>query len=240
MHLFGGRARQDREHVYATLRSLGPTSVAGLSAALSWSPRRTERTLRDALTSGDGVALRFDPDTGSIAIAPIVVTPRPAPLETRVAAPAPVAAPPMLPKSWGASPKCPSCQVALVATGTGSSQYCPQCGRLSGSSHGGAGTPARSAPLPAAPAPPVRAPTPTAVAPATAPTTSERRAQEMFAAWVTARPIPCPKCHTPLRHRGVAQYACPACGAQIAFDRLGGTLGAPAVAAPSGPSGPTL
>jgi predicted RNA-binding Zn-ribbon protein involved in translation (DUF1610 family) len=246
MHLFGGRARQDREHVYATLRSLGPTSVAGLSAALSWSPRRTQRTLRDALRSGDGVALRFDPGTGSVALAAPVLAPPTSVPALRAAAPnAP--SPPALPKSWGASPKCATCQVPLVATGTGNGQYCPQCGRLSTASRRAAG-PAPPAPPPIAPVfslrPPAPAVTPPpAVGPSGAPApSSERRAQEMFAAWVTARPIPCPRCHTPLRHQGVAQYACPACGAHIAFDRSGAAAPPPtsSLSGPSGPSGPTL
>ena len=253
MHLFGGRAREDRAHVYATLRSLGPTSVAGLSAALSWNPRRTDKVLREALNSGDGVAIRYDTRTGSVALLPPTTVPSAssaAPPAARPAAPAPAApAPPALPKSWGASAKCPTCQVALVSTGTGSSQYCPECGRLSsGGSRASLGNPATSVAPPPAPRAAATQPTPVAAPPpgslvtTHAGPTNDRRAQEMFAAWVTAQPIPCPKCRTPLRHRGVAQYACPACGAQIAFERSGALkpLSTPAMASPSGPSGPTL
>ena len=46
--------------------------------------------------------------------------------------------------------------------------------------------------------------------------------QEMFAAWVTAQPIPCPKCRTQLRHRGVSEYVCPGCGQLIRFPQAVG------------------
>jgi len=55
----------------------------------------------------------------------------------------------------------------------------------------------------------------------------DRQAQEMFAAWVTARPIPCPRCHAPLNHRGVQSYACPACGEMVTFADAGVTASAP-------------
>jgi predicted RNA-binding Zn-ribbon protein involved in translation (DUF1610 family) len=227
MHLFGGGARKDREHLVTTLRSLGPTSLAGLSAALSWSERRTEKTVQEAIRWGEG-ALRFDPVTRSVAWnspvpTPVAAPPVPAAPPVR---PAPLAPPP-LPKAWGASAKCPACQVAFVTTGTGGGLYCPQCGRLSHVPP----TAASSAPAPPAPAAvavpgPSRAPEP--------PVGADRRSQEMFAAWVTARPIPCPKCRTPLRHRGVAQYACPACGAQVTFSPP------PSLVPPAGSAAPPL
>ncbi len=237
MSLFGGRSRAQREHVFATLRSLGPTTtVDGLAAALSWSPRRTDRVLRDVAAQPEGAAIRYDRMAGTVswalptapATAPSPGAPAPSPSAPSI---------PALPRSWGASPKCPSCQVALEPTGTGG-MFCPHCGRLA---------PAVASSRPSAPAPAVGAP-PTPSAPA-GPSTphrptdlSDRKAQEMFAAWVTASPIPCPKCRTPLRHRGVASYGCPACGAQIAFERSKGVPAATgsAPAGPSGPSGPTL
>jgi predicted RNA-binding Zn-ribbon protein involved in translation (DUF1610 family) len=237
MSFFAGRSRAQREHVCATLRSLGPTTVEGLSAALSWSPRRTDRVLQDVLRNPEGAAIRYDRVAGTVGWS----------LPTSGAAAAPIGRPvppttpsptPALPKSWGASPKCASCHTGLEPTGTGG-MFCPHCGRLA---------PATASSRLTAPPAPARAPaTPTPVPPAGVPLDpSDRRAQEMFAAWVTARPIPCPKCRTPLRHRGVAQYGCPACGAQIAFERSKGGTPSPATSntsvpsGPSGPSGPTL
>ncbi|HXQ93861.1 MAG TPA: hypothetical protein VN864_01635, partial [Thermoplasmata archaeon] len=140
------------------------------------------------------------------------------------ASPAPAAPPPaapVLPKSWGASARCPSCQIAYLPTGTDAHLYCPHCGRLAASP-----TPAHP---PGAPAPGL--PTPTTSTTSSVRLGPDRRSQELFAAWVTAQPIPCPKCRTPLRHHGVAEYACPSCGARIAFERSAGvpatTRGAP-------------
>jgi predicted RNA-binding Zn-ribbon protein involved in translation (DUF1610 family) len=238
MSFFGGRSRAQRDHVYATLRSLGPTTVDGLAAALSWSVRRTDRVLRDAQGRPEGAALRYDRVAGTVAWN-LPAAPLAAPAPSARAAPmTAAAAAPTLPKSWGASPRCPSCQIALEPTGTGG-LFCSHCGRLAP-----AAASSRVAPAPSlAPVPPVRSP-PTGPAPK-APDVSERRAQEMFAAWVTAQPIPCPKCRTPLRHRGVASYGCPACGAQIAFEKTKGVPSSTGSVAsvpsgPSGPSGPTL
>jgi len=230
MPWFLGRSARDREHLVQTLRSLGPTSVAGLSAALSWSQRRTERVLQDVVAHG-GSALRFDPgrrmiawgNPEAVALAQVAAAPAAAP-----AAPTPTAVP-ILPKSWGASARCPSCQVAYLPTGTDAHLYCPQCGRLAASR-----TPAPRSADPT-PAPPLGAP------PATASSSvmlgPDRRSQELFAAWVTAQPIPCPKCRTPLRHHGVAEYACPACGARVAFERSAGVPApARATAPPAAPA----
>lgn len=241
MSLFGGRSRAQREHVFATLRSLGPTTtLEGLSAALSWSPRHTDRVLRDVTSKPEGAAIRYDRVAGTVAwTLPSAPSVPPATLGAP-ATPPPAASTPALPRAWGASPKCAACQVVLEPTGTGG-MYCPHCGRLATS----AGSSRVAAPAPS----PVVGPTPpTRPAPSPVPhplDASDRRAQEMFAAWVTASPIPCPKCRTPLRHRGVASYGCPACGAQIAFERSKGVPTATnsvtsATAGPSGPSGPTL
>jgi predicted RNA-binding Zn-ribbon protein involved in translation (DUF1610 family) len=236
MSLFAGRSRAQREQVCATLRSLRSTTVEGLAATLAWSPRRTARVLRDVASHPEGAAVRYDRIAGTVMWSLPPPPPPPAP-SAGPAAPGPaVHAAPALPRSWGASPRCPSCQVGLEPTGTGG-LFCPHCGRL-------APTPPSSRVAPA----PTSAPSTTPSAPVSPsiahrpPDASDRRAQEMFAAWVTARPIPCPKCRTPLRHRGVASYGCPACGAQIAFDRTKGVPAStgPAPSGPSGPSGPTL
>jgi uncharacterized Zn finger protein (UPF0148 family) len=229
MRWFTGRSSRDREHLVQTLRSLGPTSVAGLSAALSWSERRTERAIHDAIAAGYG-ALRFDAARRSVGwVSPVtpaaaVTAGAPPPLAASTPDPSPA---PALPKSWGASPRCPSCQVAYQPTGTDGHVYCPQCGRLT--------TVARAPGRPSgetAPSAPFATP-PAVAAPSGADTLGPAlRSQELFAAWVTAQSIPCPKCRTPLRHHGVAEYACPSCGARVAFERSAGvpaaTRGPPA------------
>jgi predicted RNA-binding Zn-ribbon protein involved in translation (DUF1610 family) len=241
MRLFGGVSAQDREHLVSTLQSLGTTSMAGLSAALSWSERRTQKTLREVARWGEG-AIQFDPMTRSVSLRPAASSPpSPSPAAAAPAeapSPEPTIAPPPLPKAWGASAKCPTCQVALSPTGTGTAYYCPQCGRLSGARASAFGGPAAAT---SAPATPARAPPPgpRAGEPPVPPTPlaalgADRHSQELFAAWVTARPIPCPKCRTTLRHQGVAEYACPACGARVAFER---SSALPAGASP-GPAPP--
>ena len=219
MRWFASRPLVEREHLVQALRSLGPTSVAGLAAALSWSPRKTARTVREAVRWGHG-AIRFDPASGSVSFRAPEPPARPATVAApSVAEPAPEPTPPTFPKSWGASAKCPACQVALVSTGTGNSMYCPDCGRLTAGNPG----PASSAP-PTATSPSVP---PAPHTPAISGLGPDRRSQELFAAWVTARPIPCPKCRTPLRHHGVARYACPSCGTQVSFGATAGASNAP-------------
>ena len=124
----------------------------------------------------------------------------------------------------------------LQTTGSTSLAVCPQCGRLS--SVRAAATASLEAPVAgppaarsAAPAPPVPSSS-TTVGDGSQPV-ADRRSQEMFAAWVTAKPIACPKCRTPLRHRGVREYLCPSCGHQVRF-----TAPETAVAAPASPSTP--
>jgi hypothetical protein len=70
---------------------------------------------------------------------------------------------------------------------------------------------------PAPPAPDVSSPATSA--PKEAETATDRRSQELFAAYVTSRPIPCPKCRTPLRHRALAEYSCPSCGQSVRFPK---------------------
>jgi predicted RNA-binding Zn-ribbon protein involved in translation (DUF1610 family) len=229
MRWFIGRSVRDREHLVQTLRSLGPTSLAGLSAALSWSERRTERVLQDAIGLGDG-PLRFDPSRRTVAwIDPNAVVPTPTMAAPAISAGSPAPATvPVLPKSWGASARCPSCQVALLPTGTDAHLYCPQCGRLA-ASRSSAQHPPDATPAPARPDAPKGAAPSVSLGP-------DRRSQELFAAWVTAQPIPCPKCRTPLRHHGVAEYACPACGARVAFDRSTGVSAPTRASMPSAPT----
>ena len=224
MRLFGGRSHDDREHLVQTLRSLGPTSVGGLSAALSWSPRRTERAVREAARWGNG-AIDYDPRTGRVAFLRLA-PPAPAPSPSVPAPPPPsprrsdAASPPPLPRSWGASAKCPTCEIPYVSTGSGAGVYCPQCGRLSYGPSGSVGAGSQNGAADATVRPPSLAPATTLG--------EDRRSQELFAAWVTARPMPCPKCRTTLRHKGIGQYACPACGAQVAFEAPAGGLASPA------------
>ncbi|MGB6501658.1 MAG: hypothetical protein WBG19_09750, partial [Thermoplasmata archaeon] len=101
---------------------------------------------------------------------------------------------------------CPSCHVPLLLTGSGKLAVCPECGRLSSEK-----VPEPSGPVPVPPTAAERS--------AATESSTDRRSQELFAAYVTARPIPCPKCRTPLRHRGVAEYACPSCGAAVRFPK---------------------
>jgi uncharacterized Zn finger protein (UPF0148 family) len=219
-----GPSEQDLERLRSTIESLGTTSVPGLAAALSWRERKAERILAHEL-GRPGTPVVYDPGRRVVRWA------RPPPL-----APEPVApvAPPPLPVAprtaattgpvltpAGLKTLCPSCHVPLQATGSGSLAVCPQCGRLSSArtraiSFGPAAPAAAppSAPRPALPTSPAPAGPPPAASPSTL---ADRRSQEMFAAWVTARPIPCPKCRTPLRHRGVSEYVCSGCGHTVRF-----------------------
>ena len=222
MRWFGEASRHDREQVLTTLHSLGSTSVPGLAAALSWPERRTQRVLEDALRDGSQ-PVRYDPVTRAVRwLAPPARPATPAP--PTVPGPSrPEPTTPQLPTAWGAKARCPSCQSALQPTGTGAGYVCPRCGRLT-SLPGGRATEAPPPPLPRGP-------------PA-----ADRRSQELFAAWVTAQPIPCPRCRTTLRHRGVAEYVCPGCGEQVRFERTHGAAAAggtvPKEAALSAPDAP--
>jgi predicted RNA-binding Zn-ribbon protein involved in translation (DUF1610 family) len=221
-----GPSEQDLERLRSTVQSLGTTSVPGLAAALAWRERKAEKLLAHELHR-PGTPLTYDPGRRVVRWAPVLV-PAPA-LDTPAApdtsrsgalrpptAPAPVFTP------GGVKTLCPSCHVALQSTGSGSLAVCPKCGRLTSIRNSVSG---RSEPPPA-PAP-AAVPRPTSAGDAP-PTLSDRRSQEMFAAWVTAQPIPCPKCRTPLRHRGVSEYACPSCGQMVKF---------PMPAAPAAPVG---
>jgi predicted RNA-binding Zn-ribbon protein involved in translation (DUF1610 family) len=233
-----GSSRRERDRLVTTLDSLGPTTVSGLSAALSWSEGRTKRTIR-AVNSHHEANIRLDSTARSVSLVRPKAAPKVVPTAEVEGSVPPGALPvapdppvarraavtPSMNGTWSA--KCPNCQVGLSTTGTAGLLVCPECGEL----HHAPSQTLSSIP------PPVRAPSVSTVAPIRAPPvairprTDDRRSQELFAAWVTARPIPCPKCQTPLRHRGVAQYGCPACGEMVQFDPAGG-----GVAAPSAPS----
>ena len=222
---FFGPSEQDLERLRSTVQSLGTTSVPGLAAALSWRERKAERLLAHELAR-PGTPIAYDPGRRTVRwartppVAPAApptteVPPTRSELGRTPAAPAPVFTP------AGLKTLCPSCHVPLQTTGTPSLAVCPQCGRLSSArspAASGSTGPARSAPTPApAPARPASPAPPPSPAGESPPVPADRRSQEMFAAWVTAKPIPCPKCRTPLRHRGVSEYSCPACGQQVRF-----------------------
>jgi uncharacterized Zn finger protein (UPF0148 family) len=50
---------------------------------------------------------------------------------------------------------------------------------------------------------------------------------------MSAKPIPCPKCRTPLRHRAWSEYVCPACGQSVKFPKANEPRAPPAVVPPS-------
>ncbi|MGA8302132.1 MAG: hypothetical protein WB873_00305 [Thermoplasmata archaeon] len=238
MASFFGPSEQDLERLRSTVHSLGTTSVPGLAAALSWRERKAERLLAHEL-GRPGTPLLYDPSRRTVRWA----RPLPLPATVPVTAPAPGAPaasrselgrPPVTPAPVftpsGVKTLCPSCHVPLQSTGTASLAVCPQCGRLS-SARTGAGSPTtvRSVTPPSTPTVPSSPPTATAPA-----SMGDRRSQELFAAWVGAKPIPCPKCRTPLRHRGVSEYACPACGQMVRFPSTApATAGGPVSAPPT-------
>ncbi len=231
MAAFFGPSEQDLERLRSTVQSLGTTSVPGLAAALSWRERKAERLLAHELAR-PGTPITYDPGRRTVRWARPLPIPPPASANdpstsTRIELGRPGMAPAPVLTPSGLRTLCPSCHVPLQSTGTGSLAVCPQCGRLSS---------ARTGPPAGATAPPA-APPPSATPTSTAPTTptpsalGDRRSQELFAAWVSAKPIPCPKCRTPLRHRGVSEYACPACGHMVQFP----TTASVVAGAPVGP-----
>jgi DNA-directed RNA polymerase subunit RPC12/RpoP len=226
---FGSRSH-DLDQLRATLPHLGrSTTVAGLAAALTWNERRVERTVRE-WERLEPMRVAFDPLSRSVRLLGVPAPPTmpaqapadapnaPAAVPTVEAVTAAVA-PPTRPR-WEAV-NCRSCGTPMEPTGTGSGLFCPSCGRLA------SGRPSTALPpLPSGPK------TPLAPSPSGAPTVetstghavSDRKSQEMFAAWATARPIPCPRCRAPLRHDGVGKYRCSACGESVRFS---GENGAP-------------
>jgi predicted RNA-binding Zn-ribbon protein involved in translation (DUF1610 family) len=220
MAAFFGPSEQDLERLRSTVESLGITSVPGLAAALSWRERKAERLLAHEL-GRTGTAITYDPGRRVVRWTRPLPPPPPPPAAGPPPEPRPdigrvASAPVPVLTSSGVKTLCPSCHVPLQATGTSSLAVCPQCGRLSSTRTGGgigAGRPA-APPNPTAPLPAATA----AVSAGDSPRPlGERHSQELFAAWMSAKPIPCPKCRTPLRHRGLSEYACPACGQMVRF-----------------------
>jgi predicted RNA-binding Zn-ribbon protein involved in translation (DUF1610 family) len=215
MSLLFRPSEHDRQALQSAVRSLRETTVAGLAAALSWRPRKVERLLVDELTR-PGTLMAYDPARRVVRWAPPVSTvwsgappaaaPPPAPRPQVDLGPTLAAPPPVL-RSGGLRVQCPSCHVALAASTSSSLNVCPQCGRLFSSRTASGDDGERTAPAS------------TKDEAAKSPTTvySDRLSQELLAAYVTARPIPCPRCRTPLRHRGVSEYSCPSCGETVRF-----------------------
>jgi predicted RNA-binding Zn-ribbon protein involved in translation (DUF1610 family) len=224
-----GPSEQDLERLRSTVQSLGATSVPGLAAALSWRERKAEKLLAHEL-SRPNTPLVYEPGRRVVrwaTVTPPDPAPEPPPPDAapsiRSAPRSPRGPAPVLTGS-GFKTLCPSCHVALMPTGSASLAVCPQCGRL-------ASPRAASAEVPE---PAVEAPKPTTVGSAAAPSSlADRRSQELFAAYVTSKPIPCPKCRTPLRHRGLSEYLCPNCGQSVRFPKAAEPQ---SVAAP--PTGP--
>ncbi len=212
MVAFFGPSQQELERLRSTVQSLGTTSVPGLAAALSVRERKAEKLLAHELARPDSPIV-YEPSRRLVRWA--VLAPPPPPTDAPTSAP-PLPEPPRAPRApspvftpVGLKTLCPHCHVALQSTGTESLAVCPQCGRLSSTREG------RSAePTPAAAPPPL----PTAGSSGST-SLDDRRSQEMFAAYVSAKPIPCPKCRTPLRHRALSEYVCPSCGQSVRFPK---------------------
>jgi len=228
----------DQEALRSAVRSLRETTVAGLAAALSWRTRKVERLLVDELTR-NGTMLAYDPARRVIRWAPPVsaVWEAPAPVASPAASLRPavdlgpaLAAPPPVLRSGGLRSQCPSCHVELVASTASSLNVCPQCGRLFSSrvASGAETDQLRASPPPSEPS--------------TSRSTvySERLSQELLAAYVTARPIPCPRCRTSLRHKGVSEYACPSCGETVRFGSGGIAASTTSVSRSSASAPPTI
>ncbi|HYB63374.1 MAG TPA: hypothetical protein VEE86_03010 [Thermoplasmata archaeon] len=216
MVAFFGPSEQDLERLRSTVQSLGTTSVPGLAAALSLRERKAEKLLAHELSRPDSPVI-YDPSRRVVrwaAPAPAAAPARPGPASAPPPPESPRAprAPTPVFTSVGLKTLCPHCHVALQSTGTESLAVCPQCGRLS-STRTGRATDAAPATM-TAPSPPL--PTPPPAAPSNL---DDRRSQELFAAYVSAKPIPCPKCRTPLRHRALSEYVCPSCGQGVRFPK---------------------
>jgi predicted RNA-binding Zn-ribbon protein involved in translation (DUF1610 family) len=215
-----GPSINDVDRLRTTVRSLGTASVPGLAAALSWRERKVERFLAHEL-SRPGSSITYDPSrrlvrwAGPPTTASAAPPPAPptfsSPVSLPVERPRVAAAPPALVVGSRVKAVCPSCHVALVDAGTGLLAVCPECGRLARGPPTEPAPRAPATPVPAAPTGSDARPAPLALA--------DRRSQELFAAYVTSKPIPCPKCAVPLRHRGVSQYACPQCGQLVRFPK---------------------
>jgi len=222
-----GPSQQDLERLRSTVQSLGTTSVPGLAAALSMRERKAEKLLAHELARANTPVL-YEPSRRlvrwSVPAPPArVPTAAPAALPTPEPVRAPRAPAPVF-TPVGLKTLCPHCHVPLQSTGSESLAVCPQCGRLSSAREQRA---AEAASAPAAP--------PAPKGPAEPLSLEDRRSQELFAAYVSAKPIPCPKCRTPLRHRALSEYVCPACGQTVRFPKTGEPR-APAAPTPPPPA----
>jgi len=219
-----GPSQQDLDRLRSTVQSLGTTSVPGLAAALSVRERKAEKLLAHELARAD-TPIVYEPSRRVVrwavpaptpsAAEPAQMAPPLPELPRAPRAPAPVFTP------VGLKTLCPHCHVPLQSTGTESLAVCPQCGRLSSAREGRVGDASVTTSPAVAPPPKSSAPS----------NLDDRRSQELFAAYVSAKPIPCPKCRTPLRHRALSEYVCPACGQAVRFPKMGEPR-APPVAAP--------
>ncbi|HEV2165635.1 MAG TPA: hypothetical protein VGS23_01450 [Thermoplasmata archaeon] len=227
-----GPSLAERSQVVRALHALGPTSIEGLAAALSWSPRKTERLVATLARRGEGgiwytprlreVRIGRPPEAPSSTVpfrAPETgnpdgfPNPSPSPrVEARPGGPSTPSHPPALPTLRGGPQKCPKCHATMELLGDHVSLVCPRCGRLSL---------APRSPVPSGPVSAVGDP------PAGIPPGRDRRSQEMLAAYVTARPIPCPRCRAPLRHSGVGTFRCSSCGEGVSFPPESPTLALP-------------
>ena len=192
-----------------TLNELGPTTVDGLAAALSWPEKRTERLVKELAKTREGGIVFY---AGSRRVEILSLPPpRPGPgLPAAPKAPAepapsrPAPSPSALQPKWGGRMICPSCSASMQMTAGSEAMVCASCGEISNlpRSTGGSST---------------GSPSLTGVSDGPVGTIPDRRLQELFAAYVTARPVICPKCKSPLRHRGLGLYGCPACGQIVQF-----------------------
>jgi uncharacterized Zn finger protein (UPF0148 family) len=212
-----GPSQQDLERLRSAVQSLGTTSVPGLAAALSMRERKAEKLLAHELGRPDTPIL-YEPSRRLVRWAiPAPPPPTAPPASAAPPLPEPVRAPrapsPVF-TPVGLKTLCPHCHVPLQSTGTESLAVCPQCGRLSTARESRNADPAPAAPAAStAPSPATISSDPSSL--------DDRRSQELFAAYVSARPIPCPKCRTPLRHRALSEYVCPACGQTVRFPKVG-------------------
>ncbi|MCI4357528.1 MAG: hypothetical protein L3J95_04060 [Thermoplasmata archaeon] len=228
-----GPSLAERSQLVRTIHSLGPTSIDGLAAALSWSTRKTERLVTTLARRGEA-GIWYAPYLRQVRIGPPPPDPDPAALLPPLAPPeeairpaersragAPSVQPtPALPTRRVSGRKCPNCSGSLEMMGDNESLVCPRCGRLSL-----APRPAGTTDAPGGGA----GPNPTQGA------LGDRRSQEMLAAYVTARPIPCPRCRGPLRHQGLGTFRCPSCGEAVTFPRESPTVSPPPLPAAAAP-----
>lgn len=220
-----GPSLSERSQVVRTLHALGPTSVEGLAAALSWTPRKTERLVSTLARRSEG-GVWYPPERREVRIGPPNLE-APSPPEAhgmpQATAPTPPPSPSTLSSSSPALPTrgagvgtCPKCTGPMEMVGDGASRVCVRCGHIGL-------LPRAVVPSGSTNAPP----------PATLPGPGgDRKSQEMLAAYVTSRPIPCPRCRSPLRHEGLGTFRCGACGEAVLFP--------PSTASPASPPLPTV